>query len=445
VNVAIIGAGYVGLVTGACLADQGHEIVCVDLDEKRVRDVNAGRAPIHEVGLADLLARNAGVRLSATSDLAAAVRGSSLSMIAVGTPLSGGRIDLGAVRQAARGIGEALRGASEFHTVCVKSTVVPGTTDTLVGPVVEESSGRRLGVDLGLAMNPEFLTEGQAVDDFLKPDRLVFGATDPRSLEALENLYAGFDGVPRIRTNPRTAEAIKYASNALLATMISFANEVADLCSARGGIDAADVLRGVHASRYLTPLAPEPGPVLAPIAAFLEAGCGFGGSCLPKDVATLVAHGRELGVPMQLLAAVLGVNERRADALLARLRRHVPTLRDARISVLGLSFKPDTDDVRESPAIPIIESLLEAGASVTVHDPAALANLPKLFDGRARAAESLEEAVEDADAILIVTRWSEYERLPRVLAAVGGKAPVVVDGRRMLARDSVPRYDGIGL
>jgi UDPglucose 6-dehydrogenase/GDP-mannose 6-dehydrogenase len=445
VRVAIVGAGYVGLVTGACLADQGHEIACIDVDEELVRAINEGRAPIHEPGLDALLARNAGVRLTATTELRAAVGAASLSMIAVGTPFQRDRIDLTAVRTAAQGIGEALRGRDDFHTVCVKSTVVPGTTDTVVGPVVEESSGRQIGVDLGLAMNPEFLTEGQALDDFLNPDRLVFGAVDAQSLAALEELYADFSGVPRIRTNTRTAEAIKYASNALLATMISFSNEVADLCSAVGGIDALEVMQGVHASRYLTPLAPEPGPVQAPLASFLEAGCGFGGSCLPKDVRALVAHGRELGVGMQLLEAVVHVNERRADQVLARLQRHIPSLRGARVTVLGLAFKPDTDDVRESPAFPIIERLLDAGATVTVHDPAALPALPRLFDGRARAAASLEDAVRNAEAVVIATRWREYEALPQVLAKLGPEFPLVMDGRRMLHKESVPRYDGIGL
>jgi UDPglucose 6-dehydrogenase len=444
-RLAVVGAGYVGLVTGACLAEQGHEVACVDLDEQRVRALNEGRAPIHEVGLDEIIARNVGKRLTATTDLAAAVAGASLSIIAVGTPFDGSRIDLSAVRGAAEGIGEALRRGTEFHTVCVKSTVVPGTTDTVVGPLVEERSGRRVGDDLGLAMNPEFLTEGQAVADFLQPDRLVLGASDDRSLGALEEMYATFRDVPRIQTNNRTAEAIKYASNALLATMISFANEIADLCSAEGGIDAMDVMRGVHAARYLTPRATEAGAVRAPITAFLEPGCGFGGSCLPKDVSALAAHGRSLGTPMPLLEAVLQVNERRSEELLARLRLHLPVLQGSRVAVLGLAFKPDTDDVRESPAIPVIERLLDAGASVTVHDPAALEQLDRLFAGRARAAASLEDAVEDVDAVVIVTRWEEYERLPSVLEARDGAQPVVVDGRRMLDKASVARYDGIGL
>jgi UDPglucose 6-dehydrogenase len=444
VRLTVVGTGYVGLVTGACLADKGHEVACVDLDEERVRAVNEGRAPIHEAGLEELLARTVGSTLRATVDLEPEVRASDASMIAVGTPFDGREIDLSFIGNAAGEIGAALAGRDAYHVVIVKSTVVPGTTDTFVRRVVEEASGKRAGDGFGLAMNPEFLTEGQAVDDFMHPDRLVLGGIDETTLDFLDELYAGFPEVPRIRTTPRAAEMIKYASNALLATAVSFSNELANLCTALGDVDIVDVMNGLHAGQYLTPTASAPGPVTAPIAAFFEAGCGFGGSCLPKDVSALVAHGEQAGVEMPLLRAVLATNARRAAALVGQLKRHRPDLRGARIAVLGLAFKPDTDDVRESPAIPVVETLLDEGATVTVHDPAALAALSQLFDGRVRGAADLEEAIGDADAVVIVTRWHDYEALPGLLAGLNDP-PLVVDGRRMLEKASVERYTGIGL
>lgn len=443
-RVAVVGTGYVGLVTGACLADKGHEVVCLDVDEKRVRAVNEARAPIYEAGLDALLERTVGTTLRASTELVPEVREADLSLIAVGTPFDGREIDLSYVREAAQQIGAALAQRDAYHVVVVKSTVVPGTTDTFVRGIVEESSGKRAGDGFGLGMNPEFLTEGQAVADFMNPDRLVLGGIDERTVDVLEELYAGFPDVPRIRTTPRTAEMIKYASNALLATAISFANELANLCTALGGVDVADVMRGLHAGQYLTPVATGPGPITAPLASFLEAGCGFGGSCLPKDVSALVAHGERAGVDMPLLRAVLATNAGRAAVLLRHLRRQLPELRGARVTVLGLAFKPDTDDVRESPAIPVIEALLAEGAAVTVHDPAALGALERLFGGRVSGAAQLEDAIENADAIVIVTRWREYERLPALLAGLENPPPVV-DGRRMLDKTSVPRYDGIGL
>jgi UDPglucose 6-dehydrogenase len=437
-RVAIIGLGYVGLVTGACLAEKGHVVTGVDLDEERVRMVVEGRAPIFEEGLDDLLARNVGRRFQATRDLADAVRAAEVTMIAVGTPFDGAHIDLAAVRSAARSIGQEIRGRSDYPVVVVKSTVVPGTTRDVVTPILEGAARGKAGVVFGVAANPEFLTEGQAVRDFMYPDRLVLGAGDERTAATLEQLYEAFPDVPRIRTTVTAAEMIKYASNALLATMISFSNEFADLCSAVGDVDVVDVMRGLHASAYLTVDGKR-----APITSFLEAGCGFGGSCLPKDVRALIAHGEALSRPMSLLRAVIDVNERRPDELLHVLRRHFRSLDGRRVTVLGLAFKPDTDDVRESPAIPIVERLTDEGAIVRVHDPI-VRTLPEELEGRGVELEpDLDGALDDAEAAVLVTRWRQYEDLPE-LAARSGRRMLLLDGRRLLPHDSVPWYDGVG-
>jgi UDPglucose 6-dehydrogenase len=441
-KVSIIGSGYVGLVSGACLAELGHEVTCVDQDEARVAAINAATAPIHEPGLPELLQRHAGQRLRASTDLVASVAASEISFIAVGTPARDGRIDLTQVVAAAHGIGLALRQRSGPHTVVVKSTVVPGTTEGRVREVLEAASGRRAGDDFGLGMNPEFLTEGSAVRDFLQPDRLVLGGMDTASRAALLRLYAPVAaGVMRLQTTPRTAEMIKYASNALLATMISFANEVADLCTAIGGIDAMEVMAGVHASQYLT--VPVGGAaVRAPIISFLSPGCGFGGSCLPKDLTALVGQAERLGLRTPLLRSVLEVNQTRPAALMKLIARHRGSLVDVPVTVLGLSFKPDTDDLRESPAFPILELLRRAGARLTAFDPVARpANHPALAG--VQLADSLEAAVAAAEVVVVVTAWEDFRALPGVLHEQQ-RQPLLVDGRRLLSPDECRHYAGIG-
>jgi UDPglucose 6-dehydrogenase len=441
-KVSIVGAGYVGLVSGACLADRGHSVVCIDSDAAKVAAIRRGEAPFWEPGLPDLLSHCVGRGLDATSDLASAVRDSDLTLIAVGTPFDGKSIDLSFVIGAAEQIGRALRTKRGRHTVVVKSTVVPGTTSNVVLPVLERESGRKAGRELGVGVNPEFLTEGEAVRDFLCPDRIVLGGHDADTLRALEELYASFVGVPVICTTPSTAELIKYASNALLAAMISFSNELANLATALGGVDIADVMRGVHASRYLT--LEDGASGLAPISSFLWAGCGFGGSCLPKDVAALRAHGEALGVPMRMLDAVLRVNEEQPARLVALLDKHFPSLRGVRVAVLGLAFKPNTDDVRHSPALPLIVELARRGADVVAWDPKAIEPSRRALAGTAvRFADSLAAALADADAAILVTRWADFEAVPELIR---GRRPavVLVDGRRMIDPAAVDTYEGIG-
>lgn len=443
-RVSIVGAGYVGIVTGACLAEKGHAIVCVESDAAKVERIRRGEAPIHEEGLAELLRRHTGTAFRATTSLAEAVNETDITLIAVGTPFDGRAIDLAQVSRAASEIGSILAKKTGRHTVVVKSTVVPGTTDDTVRKAIEAASGKRAGADFGLGVNPEFLTEGQAIADFMHPDRIVIGGIDAATLDALAELYAGFGDVPLIRTNNATAEMIKYASNSLLAALISFSNEISDLCSALGSIDAKDVMAGVHESAYLNTGAGM-SRTRAPIANFLEAGCGFGGSCLPKDVSALVAHGASHGVDMRLLRSALDVNRERPDRVLEGIKRRVPSLKGIAVAVLGLAFKPDTDDVRESPAFPIIDRLLAEGAVVTAYDPVATEPARRALPGRAvRFAATLENALADADVVVVVTRWREFTTVPDVLKRIG-RTPLLFDGRRMLDKNKVDRYEGIGL
>jgi UDPglucose 6-dehydrogenase len=397
-KISIVGTGYVGMVTGACLAEKGHKVVCVDVDARKVRSINAGVPPIHERGLGPMLRRNAGNRLRAVADLKAAVQETDLTLVAVGTPFDGKAIDLTQIREAAAQIGRALREKKSWHMVVIKSTVVPGTTENEVLPILERESGLKAGEGFGVGMNPEFLTEGEAVEDFMRPDRLVLGAIDKRSLKALEELYDVFPGVERIRVNCRTAEMIKYSSNALLATMISFSNEMANLCAAMGGVDSMDVVRGLQASKYLTgdSSGPEKGEP-APIADFLVPGCGFGGSCLLKDISALIVHGKEAGASMRVLESVRDTNLGQPARMIRLLEKHIRDLRGVPIAVLGLAFRPGTSDMRESPAIPIIKDLLARGAEVSAFDPAlipATSWTPVSGDGEGT------DASEDLDPVL---------------------------------------------
>jgi UDPglucose 6-dehydrogenase len=443
-NVSIIGAGYVGLVTGACLAEKGHDVICVDVDQEKVDRINQAIAPIHEDGLPELLQKTVNKNLRATSDLHQAIQETDVTLIAVGTPFDGTEIDLTFIKEVARQIGLALHDKNTYHLVVVKSTVVPGTTDTVVRPLLEELSGKKAGADFGVGMNPEFLTEGVAIRDFMFPDRIVLGGIDDRSRDVLDELYQAFADVPKIRTNNKTAEMIKYTSNALLATMISFSNEIANLSATLGDIDSVDVMQAIHNNHYLTVRLPDGKRAAAPIASFLEAGCGFGGSCLPKDVKALIAHGQNVGLPMQLLDAVVQINEQQHQQVLTLLNKHFLSLAGVRIAILGLAFKPDTDDMRLSPAIPIIKTLLAKGAIIKAYDPVANREAEKIFGTEIVLCDNMPQVLEGVQAAVLVTRWDEFNQVPGLLAKLE-RQPVFVDGRRMLDKHTISKYEGIGL
>jgi UDPglucose 6-dehydrogenase/GDP-mannose 6-dehydrogenase len=291
-------------------------------------------------------------------------------------------------------------------------------------------------------MNPEFLTEGRAVADFMHPDRLVLGGMDERTHATLSELYGSMGSTPRVVVNNPTAEMIKYASNATLAAMISLANEFARFSAAVAGVDIVDVMRGVHSSQYFTSTADDGRHTTANITSFLEAGCGFGGSCLPKDVAALVAHGRELGLEMSMLGAVLQVNAGQPDEVMKLIRRHVDGLQGVPVTVLGLAFKPDTDDVRESPAFPVIRRLRDAGATISAYDPVVKDSRHPDLEG-VTLAGTLENSLRSARVVVLITRWEEFTEVPAILTKLGGRT-LLVDGRRMCNPHDYANYEGIG-
>jgi UDPglucose 6-dehydrogenase len=442
-KVAIIGTGYVGLVSGACLADKGHDVTCVDIDPAKVDKINARIPPIYEVGLEEMLHRVVPGRLKATGDLVKAVQEAEISLIAVGTPFKGDLIDLKYVRAAAAQIGEALRGRDAYHCVVVKSTVVPGTTEDVVLPILEQSSGKKAGPDFGVGMNPEFLKEGEAIEDFMVPDRIVLGGIDAQAIDTLAKLYDVFPGVDVVRTSPRTAEMIKYTANSLLATLISFSNEIGNL-SADLGVDAVEVMRGVHLDKRFMPILQSGERVRPGFISYLAAGCGFGGSCFPKDVNALIAHGGGQGASMTLLKSVMSVNAAQPARMIAMLRERHANLSGLKVAVLGMAFKPGTDDIRESPSLPVTQTLLDAGAVVTAFDPIARHEAEKVFPSGVTFVDSVEGAIAGVDAILLMTAWPEFKALPALIAG-SAVTPFVVDGRRLLEKDSVPAYAGIGL
>ena len=419
-KISIIGCGYVGTVTGVCFADFGHDIVFYDIDTKKLDLLSRGESPIYEPSLDDLIQKNR-QRLVTTSDLMAAVRDTDITFICVGTPSrDDGSIDLTYVLSASATIGKALRETPDFHPVIVKSTVFPGSTEGPVRSVLEQESGKQAFVEFGLGSNPEFLREGNAVHDFCEPDRIVLGTGDARTTRALRDLYAPFT-CPKVETSIRTAEMIKYASNAFLATKISFANEIGNLAK-KLGIDSEEVFAGVGLDSRIGP-------------AFFRTGIGFGGSCFPKDVRALIAGARDHGEGLQVLHAALRVNEDQPLKLVRLLQAHIPDLEGRRIGVLGLAFKPNTDDVRESRAIPVIRALLDAGAEVIAYDPLAMENFATLFPEIEYAPSA--EAVLAADAVLITTEWEEFERLN-----YSGKT--VIDGRRVAAASRTAEvYEGV--
>lgn len=426
-RLAVVGTGYVGLVSGVCLAAKGHDVTCVDINPSIVERLNAAEPTIYEKGLPELLkdVSDAG-RFRATTDLKSALDTTELVLVAVGTPSEGGKIDLKYVLGVAGEIGAYIGDHDRHISVVVKSTVIPGTTDTLVRQALEEASGKTLGA-FGLGMNPEFLREGEAIEDFAYPDRIVLGHEDEKTLERLEELYAPWD-VDKVRVNTRTAELIKYANNALLATQISAINEIANLAAALGGIDVMDVVKGVQLDKRWDPII-EGGRLSPQILTYLVPGCGFGGSCFPKDVQALRSQGVQHGLPMNMLNAVLDVNDVQPLQVTSIVQREIGSLKGRRVLLLGLAFKPHTDDVRESASLKIARSLLDEGASVTAHDPIAVEHFRRAFGPDADKiafVDDWRQAAVEADVVIVATAWPDYQPL----AELGLEDAVVFDARR---------------
>ena len=432
-KVSVIGTGYVGLVTGSTLADLGNQVVCLDILEEKISMLNSGKSPIYEPGLDELIKKGLkNKNLIGSTEIEQNIRNTDITFICVGTPSDkNGNIDLSYIKSASSTIGRALRDKSEKHTVIVKSTVIPLTTEEVVMPNILKKSGWKRE-NLGIGMNPEFLREGSAIHDAQNPDRIVIGFADDVSRKTLKELYNPYK-CTKLECSPRTAELIKYASNSFLATKISFVNEIANMSNV-WGIDFQEVAEGMGLDSRIS-------------AEFLRAGAGFGGSCFPKDVKALAAAAKNSKVESLILKATLEVNDIQPKIIVKMAEERLGVIKGKKIAVLGLAFKPETDDVRESRSEIVISELIEKGANVVAHDPEGMPNFKKLID--VKMTPTPELATEKADCVVIMTEWDIYKilDLESLLKRMNGN--VLIDGRRTLNAKEADKvgfdYKTIGL
>ncbi|MHA1921586.1 MAG: UDP-glucose dehydrogenase family protein [Candidatus Heimdallarchaeota archaeon] len=456
----IIGTGFVGLVTSAIFADKGYRIIALDINEKIIAKVNKGEAHFFEPHLQKLLERVVLKKktLTASSEIIESIKNSNITFICVGTPSKkDGTCDLQYIEKAAKDIGKALESKNEYHLVIVKSTVVPGTTRTKVKEIIEKNSNKVAGKDFGLCMCPEFLREGQSVHDTIYPDRIIIGQYDKQSgklaKELLKNMYykqeeefvSNWEAVYGKITDPpeilrfplETAECIKYANNSFLATKISFINEFANICERIEGVDINDVAKGIGLDFRIN-------------AKFLRAGAGFGGSCFPKDLQAIINFSLEHGYQPQILESVVEVNKKQALRMVELAEEKLGTLQQKQVAILGLSFKPETDDMRNAPSLIVINSLLKKGANVIAWDPEAIneAKKEEWFGSKITYAANYQEALKDADICLLLTEWAVFKALkPQDFQKM--KQPIIIDGRRIYDSKDFSKsgieYTGIGL
>lgn len=427
-KIAVVGAGYAGL-TLSCLAEKGNEINFIDIDEDKVEKINRGISPIYEPGLDEIISKHAGNRIKAYSNYTIA-KECDVIFICVHTPSKlDGSIDLSYVFEASKEVAKAIKNSMKYNVIAIKSTVIPGTTLTLK-PIIEEYSKKKVGENLGLCMNPEFLREGSAVKDFLNPDKIVIGYLDDGSKDAMLELFNWIDPkVPRILTDPNTAEMIKYAQNAALACRISFINEIANICE-KFNVDVKEVAKAIG-------LDPRIGPH------FLNAGIGFGGSCLGKDLRALIRAAEQKGYEANLLKKVLELNEIQPFRIVELLKEHFGSIENRTFALLGLAFKGDTDDVRDSPAIKIALELKNQGVKVKVYDPKAMDNAKKILKDSVQYCKSIDECLKGSEACIIATDWKDFKEFDFSKY----KIPIF-DGRRILDPEKTKiqgiEYKGIG-
>jgi UDPglucose 6-dehydrogenase len=423
-KVAVVGCGYVGLVTGTGLATLGHEVLGIEIDGDRRSQIGAGKAPFYEPRLEELLRSTLEQGSFRVSESFEAVEEAEVIFLAVQTPLQpDGSLNLDFLIDATSRVSQALAGELSQKVIAVRSTVLPGTTEHNLRPLVPEG--------LEVAVNPEFLREGSAVDDFQSTDRVVIGSREAWAGDLLEKLYAPL-GAPVIRTTPETAELAKCASNAFLATLISFSNEIGRIAESTPGVDAEEVLSIIHADRRFD--GNQGGRVGRPeILSYLKVGCGFGGSCLPKDTKALVRYAQSIDQTPLLAEAALAINEGQAAYLVERANRALEGLEDRRVAVLGLAFKAGTDDLRESPGLKILDELLARLAKPVIFDPLVPADALRTYENRGvRIADSLSSALHDVEACVITTAAPEFQAVPDLIRASRDGAPLVIDGRRLL-------------
>jgi len=431
-KIAIIGTGYVGLVSGVCFASKGHSVTCFDSRLEPISLLKDGKIPIYENGLNELL-------INSKKNISFEVLNLSkeyvllnfdVILVAVGTPSENGKADLSQIESVAIMLARLIKQTNKFISIILRSTVPPGTTDTFFKNIIEKNSNKSLG-NFGLGMNPEFLREGNAVDDFLKADRIVMGHEDPDTLNILKEMYASWN-CEKIELNSRSAEMMKYVNNTILATLISSVNEHANIAREIGDIDFKKVMKGVYFDNRWSPLMNNQKKLFPEILDYLKPGPGYGGSCFPKDVMALSSLSKELSIPSKIIDAVIAVNEEQPKQLLKILKNKIKNLSDKSVLILGLSFKPDTDDIRESISLKFINLLYDEVSSLAAHDPIAIENTKKSINSTIEVSyvSDWESAVLKADIIIIATNWSIYKSIDKLGISLSNK--IIFDTRSLL-------------
>jgi len=422
-SISIVGTGYVGLSTAVGFATKGCKVIALTHNQEKAELINKGIPPFYEHGLKESLQKVVGNGyLKCTLNREEAILNTDVTFIATATPSQpNGSINLQHIKNSSREVAEILNKKDAYHLVVVKSTVIPGTTLNIVKPILEKHSNKKCGTNFGLCMNPEFLREGSALHDTLNPDRIIIGEYDKKSGDTLESLYRDFYGEktpPIIRTNLPTAELIKYANNAFLATKISFINTIANICQKVSETDVTIIAKAIGLDKRIN-------------SQFLNAGLGYGGSCFPKDIKALIAFSKNLGYNPPLLKAIQQTNQAQPQQAIKLVKKHLGTLKNKRIAILGLSFKPNTDDMREARSIPIINQLLKQGAKITAYDPAAIPNAKTIFKNKIKYTSSAIQCLKDSDCCILVTEWDIFKKLTPEDFTKNMKQPILIDGRRI--------------
>jgi len=433
-KVGIIGTGFVGLSFAAALASNGYSVLAIDSNKKIVSKIGQGISPFYEPQLSSLLRKALKKSLKVSTDIEKVVNECDLIFITVGTPLADdGSINLNSVKEVTEKIGQTLAASKNRPIIAIKSTVVPNTNYT-IKKILEKRSNKKSGKGFGLVSNPEFLREGKAIEDTFNPHIVVIGGEDNKTINGLKKFYEGFyrEKIPYIITNPQTAEMIKYANNSFLATKISFINQIANICQSVPGTNVDNIAKAIGIDPRISPL-------------FLKAGPGYGGSCLPKDLQALISFSSKVGQNPTLLKAVQKINSDQVTNLVSFMKKILCSLKNKRITILGLSFKEDSDDVRESVSIKLIKMLLNKGAKIIAHDPMAIKNTKAVFGNKISYSKSLSEALENSDCVVIMTPWKQYGKLNNVDFQVM-KNTLIIDTRRMLTKKKLnAKYHAVGL
>ncbi|OUU19081.1 MAG: hypothetical protein CBB97_19810 [Candidatus Endolissoclinum sp. TMED37] len=441
-KISIVGMGYVGLISGLGFCNYGHKVICLEKNKKKIDDLRKNKDILYEPGLKKILNKHLDKNFFVSENFKKTIPSTDITFVAVGTPFENKKFSTKYLKSAARDIGIALKNKKQYHVVVIKSTVLPGTTDTVFKENIENFSGKKAGADFGLSMNPEFLREGEAINDFIKSDRIVIGHDNSKTKSIIKKVYENFKNVPILYTNNKTAELIKYTSNSLLANLISFSNEISNIGDRIGGVNFDQVLKGVYLDRRITTKINK--KLLIPgIVSYLEPGCGFGGSCFPKDIKALSYLASKIKSDNYILKSIIKTNEEQINKLYKIIKKNTKGKKN-NILILGLSFKPNTDDIRESPSIKLIKKLIKNKKNhIEVYDPIATENTKKILKNKLIYSNNLQNSVKNKHIIVVMTKWKKFKYLNNLLSEKS--KTLIIDPRRFLWPNKFKNYIAFGI